>query len=546
MTNLTDRTYIRNVLFQSDSFEIVNCEWTKNSISPLHAHDWSACYVLVQEGVFENMSSTGMHVETTIHEVGQVISTPIGADHEIKCLSEKGKTLHVYVPKIVKTSHETNLSPAKVDDLLKVLELDLTQKGVNWSQLKSSLDRIQRHSLTTTSPYFMNQLFSGVLPEMLVADEVIAKTKSTMATFEASPSLTLVEMEVIKKLGQQIGWRTQSVEGITVPGGSAANFMAVHCARQKKFKNFKTEGLPAGTKIKIFVSDQAHYSLKKASVVLGFGSNSLVAIKTDSKGRMLTSDLEEQIKHCLHEGFTPLMVCATAGTTVQGAFDPINTIAEICKAHDIWLHVDGAWGGPVIFSEKHRHLIQGIEKADSFTFDAHKLFGANLTCSFFLTQHPTILLEANDTSGAEYLFHEGSEVIDRGRLSWQCGRQAEALSFWTIWKSAGTAGLDQYVNRLMEVQEETTTWIKHQERLELMTEPDYLNICVRIKPPSGSSYDVKEWSKLVRNRLREKNLAMVNFSVSPDNTSFLRLILAHPKIDFKITQQILNWALEIQ
>ena len=281
-------------------------------------------------------------------------------------------------------------------------------------------------------------------------------------------------------------------------------------------------------------------------MVLGFGTQALVTVACDSNGRMLVSDLSEKIKNCVNSNQTPLMVCATAGTTVHGAFDPIEEMVDLCKQNKIWLHVDGAWGGPVIFSKEHRHLVKGLEKADSFTFDAHKLLGANLTCSFFMTNDSKILLQANDVSGADYLFHDGAEVIDRGRLSWQCGRQAEALSFWSIWKSVGSDGLGMFVDRLMNVRTESTAWIKDQSRLQLLADPEYLNLCVQIIPPAGSNLDSTTWSLSVRNQLREKNLAMVNYSTSKNGTHFLRLILAHPKIDFATVKQILTWALEIQ
>ena len=367
-----------------------------------------------------------------------------------------------------------------------------------------------------------------------------------MATYEASPAFTLVEMEVIHQIGRLIGWNEHECEGVTVPGGSAANFMALHCARQRRFPQYKTDGLPAGTSIKIFVSDDAHYSFKKACAVLGFGTNALVTVKIDEQGRMLTADLKDKIHQCRNEGAIPLLVCATAGTTVLGAFDPIDSISAICKEEKIWLHVDGAWGGPVLFSETHKEKVKGIINADSMTFDAHKLFGASLTCSFFITNNTKILLEANDVSGAEYLFHDGAEVIDRGRLSWQCGRKADAMSFWTIWKSAGTAGLGQLVDRLMDVQLQTVTWINTEPRLHLIRDPEYLNICVRVQPPIGSDTDPRKWSVHVRNELRRKNLCMVNYSSTEADGNFLRLILAHPKINTDTVKQILKWALAIE
>lgn len=545
MTNKNDASYIRTTLFLCDAFEIVSCEWPKHAHSAVHQHGWSQCHVLVQEGTFENINYFGFKTETTIHEPGQVISTPVSASHEIKCISEKGKTLHVYVPPMSDKLTKTQLRTPSPVDLKKQLSLHLSTEAVGWSQLTQQLDQIQAASISTHSPYFMNQLFSGVSSETLLADQVLAQTKSTMATYEASPVFTLVEQEVVKSLGELAGWPVDQVDGVTVPGGSSANFMALHCARQRKFPNYKEQGLPAGTRVQVFVSEEAHYSLKKACVVLGFGTSSLISVKADTQGRMSAQDLKEKITACLEQKAVPLMICATAGTTVRGAFDPIDELAEICKAHGIWLHVDGAWGGPVIFSQTHKKLVQGIEKADSLTFDAHKLLGANLTCSFFVTNDPQILLAANDVSGADYLFHDNSEVIDRGRLSWQCGRQAEVMSFWTIWKSSGAANLGAFVDRLMTVKDETAAWIKTQSRLKLVSQPDFLNICVQVLPPAGSAAEEKTWATHVRNELKRKNLTMVNYSTTTDGLAFLRLILAHPQVSSNTVKEILTWATEV-
>jgi glutamate/tyrosine decarboxylase-like PLP-dependent enzyme len=529
-------SYKRTTLYQSEFFEVVSVEWTDKSISPLHAHGWSECSVLIEEGVFEDSMELGFKKEIRILEMRQGFYTPVGAHHEFRCLSPNGKTLHVYTPKM----NDRSLSDRFSSDFSESLKRDLhLSEPTRLDNLQKILGAVRDQSISTRSPYFMNQLFSGTSPQMLLAESLIAQTKTTMATFEASPVLSTVETEVIEALGEKIGWPTGSRDGVSVPGGSAANFMALHCARQKKFPEFKKKGMN-GQKFKVFVSEDAHYSFQKAVVALGFGSDSLVSVPVDQSGRMKVSELTRLLEE---SDATPLMVCATAGTTVRGAFDPIEELAALCKQKGIWLHVDAAWGGPALFSKKISSLVLGIAQADSVTFDAHKLFGANLTSSFILTRHSGLLLEANDVSGGDYLFHSDSKVFDRGKASWQCGRKADALSFWTIWKSVGTEGLGQFVDYLISVRNETLDWIKGEPRLELVSTPEYLNVCVRVKSLVGESG--KDWSQKVREELKSKNLAMVNYSADA-NGSFLRLILTHPHLEFKHVRQILEWALEVR
>ncbi|MEO5667462.1 MAG: aminotransferase class V-fold PLP-dependent enzyme, partial [Bdellovibrionota bacterium] len=465
----------------------------------------------------------------------------IGAQHEIRCLSPRGKTLHVYTPRLREEAATLRFSTPRHGRLHEEIDLKLSEGPLAWHALAETLRQIEKNSLSTHSPFFMNQLFSGVLAETIAAEEVITRSKTTMATFEASPALSAVEIEVVEALGKLIGWKES--EGICVPGGSAANFMALHCARQHAFPEMKATGLD-GRRLKVFISAEAHYSFKKACVALGIGRDNLVPIAVDAQGRMQVALLDEALAECRKRGDTPLMVCATAGTTVLGSFDPIREISTVCRRHGIWLHVDGAWGGPALFSKTARTLVDGIESADSMTFDAHKLFGAGLTCSFFLTRHQRLLLEANDVSGADYLFHS-DETQDRGRLSWQCGRRADALSFWTIWKSHGSEGLGAFVDRLFETRRELLDWLSDQPRLQLVSKPEFLNVCVRVIPPQTQASQAREWSRHVRESLKEENLAFVNFSTNADGT-FLRLILANPFLNFTHLRQILEAALSVK
>lgn len=538
MSEIT-KTYERKILFQTDAFEVVSIHWTDKRVPELHNHGWSQCHVLIEEGLFENRLDLGIKQEVRLLEPGQCVSTPVGAKHEMVCKSATGKTLHVYTPKIKESTEVGKFSLAQVSNFKSDIALS---EPTDIDALRKLLSFFQNQSISTHSPYFMNQLFSGVLPQMLIAEEFISQTKTTLATFEASSVLSSMEAEVVDALGKQIGWSLGCRSGVSVPGGSAANFMAVHCARQKLIPEIKAKGMQ-GQIFKVFVSTEAHYSFKKALAVLGIGIENLVQISVDHKGRMLADSLRDGIRKCKEAGEIPLMAAATSGTTVFGSFDELSTLSAICKEYGIWLHVDGAWGGPAIFSKKLRSLVSGIDLADSVTFDAHKLFGASLTSSFFLTKHIEILLQANDVAGGEYLFHSDDPTLDRGQISWQCGRRADAASFWTLWKSTGTEGLGNFVDRLVSVREEVLSWIQIQPRLELVAESDYLNICIRVRAPQG--VNDPDWSKKIREKLKANDQAMVNYSSNSDG-SFLRLILAHPYLEFRHVRQVLEWALDLE
>ena len=375
-----------------------------------------------------------------------------------------------------------------------------------------------------------------------MAEQLISKTRTTMATHEASPVFSMIEKEIVEKIGEKIGWPLGQRDGVSVPGGSAANMMALHCARHRHSPTIKQRG-SRGEPFKIFVSSEAHYSFKKACLALGLGLDALVSVETDAMGRMRPDSLNQKISSEKSAGNIPLFVGATVGTTVHGAFDPLDLIADVCSHHKLWLHADAAWGAPALFSDKLKSQIRGIERADSVTFDAHKFFGAGLTCSFLLTRQSGVLLEANDVSGADYLFHDGTDNEDLGRKAWQCGRRPDAASFWTIWKSLGTKGLEAQVDRLLAVRDEAVSWIKTEPRLQLVSDPTFLNLCVRVRPPNESS-QARTWSRHVREALKSSNQAMVNYSTDADG-DFLRMILVHPDLTFDHLQNILRWSLRV-
>lgn len=152
-----------------------------------------------------------------------------------------------------------------------------------------------------------------------------------------------------------------------------ANIFGMILARHEKFPEIKTKGLCGIGQLVIFVSEDAHYSFVKGSFWMGHGSNSVVKIRTNECGIMDVTNLEECIEECLKDKKIPLMIACTSGTTVLGAFDPILEVSKVAQKYKLWLHVDAALGGTVLFSRKHKHLMNGVQFADSVAWNLHKL-----------------------------------------------------------------------------------------------------------------------------------------------------------------------------
>ena len=413
--------------------------------------------------------------------------------------------------------------------LQKELDLHLPEWGTSLEALVPIVESYLQHSTRTNDRQFFNQLWGGSELPGAIAEMVTGAANTSMYTYEVAPVATLMERKLIEALCDTIGF--EDGEGIMVSGGSNANALGMLCARHRCLPQVKYTGSRDRPPV-AFVSDRAHYSFLKAANLLGIGMENTIAVPTDGRDRMDVEKLEAAIARSLDAGKIPFFVGATAGTTVSGAFDPIPAIAEVSRKYGLWLHIDGAWGGPVLFSRQYEHLLAGSELADSFTWDAHKLLGIPLVCSFFLTKEKGILLDACSSSGTDYIFHEDeNSTYDLGPISLQCGRKVDAFKLWLSWQYHGRSGYETRVDRLFELAKYATQWVRNCDRLELVLEPTFLNVCFRYNP-SDRAFSEGELDAInlkVRERLMRSGQAFVNYARVRDRV-VIRLILANPKV----------------
>ncbi len=405
---------------------------------------------------------------------------------------------------------------------------------------KTLIDSIVEESVNTQNPRFLNQLYGGASQEAWLGELLVSALNTSMATYEIAPLATLMEKEIISSINKVLDF--EKVEGLMAPGGSYANMLAVHCARYAKNPQAKDKGMYKSEKFKIFVSKEAHYSFEKALGLMGMGTDSLVKIKVDENKKMSVADLDLQIKKCLEAGESPLCVVSTAGTTVWGSFDPISEIDKICKTYGLWHHVDAAWGGLALWSERKGDLFTGLQKVDSITIDFHKLMASTLTKGIFITSKPAILRGANAGGGSKYIFHNiGGEVgepsYDTGTYALQCGRKVDSLPVWLQWKLGGTEQFSLKVSELYKLVDWSINHIQSEKtKYKLLLSPEYMNICFQVLP-DGSKIEVGEFNKTLRERLMKRGNFMVNFSSTEKDGAFFRLVLSHWGLNQSILEE---------
>uniref|UniRef100_A0A8C5AMR3 Glutamate decarboxylase 1b n=1 Tax=Gadus morhua TaxID=8049 RepID=A0A8C5AMR3_GADMO len=376
---------------------------------------------------------------------------------------------------------------------------------------------------------------------------------STKFTYEIAPVFVLMEQLTLKKMREMVGWPNGEGDGLFSPGGAISNMYSVMIARYKYFPEVKAKGMSAAPRLVLFTSEHSHYSIKKAGAALGFGSENVILLSTDERGRVIPADLEAKIIDAKQKGCVPLFVNATGGSTVYGAFDPINEIADICEKYNLWLHVDGAWGGGLLMSRKHRHKLDGIERANSVTWNPHKMMGVPLQCSAILVREKGVLAGCNSMC-AGYLFQPDKQydvTYDTGDMAIQCGRHVDIFKFWLMWKAKGTIGFEQHIDKCLDLSQYLYNKIKDREGYQMVFDgvPQHTNVCFWYLPLSlrGMPEGAERREKLhrvapkIKALMMESGTTMVGYQPQGQKVNFFRMVVSNPAatqsdIDFLIDE----------
>ncbi len=371
--------------------------------------------------------------------------------------------------------------------------------------VKSAIDAYLRLAVRTDLPEFLRAFWGGSQPASVIGSLLADVRNTTMHSFAVSPAATIIEREMIRGIAERIGIKAN---GIFTTGGSNSNELGLICARENLIPGSHRTGIQ-GHRLCVLTSDEAHYSVDSAMNRMGIGMDSIIRVPTN-EGIMEPAELVEAIQRVKREGMEPLAIVSTAGSTVRGAFEDLNAISNIAEEYGIWHHVDAAWGGSVLFSNQHRSMLNGIERADSVTFDAHKMLGASMVCSMFLLRNGHVLESAMaHTKKGDYLFDDPASSQSLGRISPQCGRRADALKLWLIWLDIGSEGFGQRVDYCMDIADHMANLVRKTSEVELISHR-FTNVCIRFTPKENETPEEgDERVRRARNRLEHEGKAMV-------------------------------------
>ena len=356
-------------------------------------------------------------------------------------------------------------------------DLELKSSPAIPEDFKKELKKLVLNTPKSSSKLFFNQLFGGRHSKAILGDLLAVMLNNSMATYKIAGPQVAVEKEIIKQVNKLIGY-PEGCGGTFPTGGSMANFMSLVMARDKKDAEIKNKGMQG--KLIAYTSVNSHYSLAKNIAFAGIGRDNIRYIKSNKVGQIDVSDFKQQLVNDIANGFVPFYLNATAGTTVLCAFDNLAELSPICKEYNIWLHVDGAFGGTVIFTDKYNHLVKGIELTDSFCFNAHKTLGAPLSTSVIVVKDNRDLYNSFNND-ATYLYQTDDENYNLGQTSFECGRRNNALKFWTLWKAIGTNGIGKIVEHEFQLADTARNYVKDNEDYTLYSFDDSLSICFNYK-----------------------------------------------------------------
>ncbi len=280
------------------------------------------------------------------------------------------------------------------------------------------------------------------------ADRIVGAFNPQLAAATTSPAAVAIEAHVIAAVGKRAGLG-DNIHGHFTSGGSEANFTALICALTRAEPRFAAEGARAFFGAPVFyVSADCHLAWVKIAHEAGIGRNAVRLVPTDGRGAMDAGMLRQAIAHDISTGHVPIMIVATAGTTNAGMIDPLTECAAISRSNTVWYHIDAAWGGGAIASDRLRPLLAGIELADSLTIDAHKWFATTMGCGMFLTRQGAVLPEAFQVNNS--FMPSQAPSIDPYMTSMQWSRRFLGLRLFLPLAAAGWPGFGEHVERAVE------------------------------------------------------------------------------------------------
>jgi len=440
-------------------------------------------------------------------------------------------------------------------DYLENIQGNEPQKVINWKNPSEQLDFWKEYTENEepkTFAEFVKTLIensthlhhagnlahqvSPVAPIAAIADLVAALMNNSTAIYEIGGASSALEKIVTTILAKSIDYPNSS-DGFLTSGGTLANVTALLAARANNtdvWENGYTQPLA------VIFPEECHYSIERAARIIGIGTDGIIKVPTNEHFQMKTNLLEEYYQKALSAGKKVIAIAANAGSTSTGSFDDLNAVAAFAEKHNLWFHVDGAHGGATGFSKKYKHLLAGINRADSVTIDCHKMLMTPALTS-------ALLFKSADTSyqtfvqKAVYLWSKASEQewYNLGKRTFECTKLMMSIKVYSIIKMHGIQVFDDYITTLFDLGASFAQMIQQNNNFELATYPMANIVCFRYLEKGLAPDSLNALNNSIRDHMTRNG----NFYLSQTQLHgkiYLRVALMNPLTTIKVLQNMLD------
>lgn len=374
-----------------------------------------------------------------------------------------------------------------------------------------------------SDPACAGHLHCPPLAIAVAADLVAGLLNQSLDSWDQAPAGIEIERDVVTALAELVGYEPRSAGGTMTSGGTESNLLGLLLARQAN------PGLDV-TRGRVLCSPHAHFSLQRAAEQLGLGPDAVSPVATDAQGRLDPAALDSALTAVAHRGDHPVAVVATAGTTDRGSIDPLRPVARVAADRGVWLHVDAAYGGGALFSDRLAALLDGVHLADSVALDLHKLGWQPVPAGALLTRDDAAFTPlARSVAYLNPADDEAAGYPSRLRYSLRTTRRADAFKVAVTLRALGRSGLGELVDRCHELATHAATRIDADPQLDLLAQPVLTTVLFRYRAdddpthPAGDDVNAR-----LRRRLLERGQAVVG-RTELDGRTALKLTLLNPR-----------------
>lgn len=467
------------------------------------------------------------------------------AEHYRRCVTEGADRVASALGQCARPA--SGIAPGQLESAVSAVDLDRPLH-----EPSAALDELE-HLYTRVAVYFhhpryLAHLNCPVVIPALLGETVLSSLNSSLDTWDQSAGATLIERRLIDWTARRLGLG-DAADGVFTSGGTQSNLQGLLMARDEACQRAqlgsqrelgKSEILPW---LRVFASECSHFSVAKSASLLGLEQDAVISVPCDADRRMRTAAAAAELDRCRREGLVPMAVVATAGTTDFGSIDPLPEIAELCAERGVWMHVDAAYGCGLMVSRRRRHLLRGIERADSVTVDYHKSLFQPVSSSAVLVRNRESLCHV--TYHAEYLnpARDGARVPNQVDKSLQTTRRFDALKLWLTLRIMGADAVGELFDEVVDRAGQGWELIRADPRFEVVTEPQLSTLVFRHVSP-GADEELCDGANLhAREALFASGEAVVASTVV-DGCHYLKFTLLNPRTTLRDMGAVLERIVE--